>query len=110
MRQTLFLIPDEWLASFALPLWLVLCVIALVIQARRFGWGKEAAGMIWVFVFGAIVVGFVLPRIGISVSDPTDPSRTLSGLPIRGFGLMFLLATVAGVGLATRRALSLIHI
>ena len=86
MRQTLFLIPDEWLASFALPLWLVLCVIALVIQARRFGWGKEAAGMIWVFVFGAIVVGFVLPRIGINVSDPTDPSKTLAGLPIRGFG------------------------
>lgn len=104
MRQTLFLIPDEWLASFALPLWLVLCVIALLIQARRFGWGKEAVGMIWVFVFGAIVVGFVLPRIGINVSDPTDPSKTLAGLPIRGFGLMFLLATVAGVGLATRRA------
>ena len=49
MRQTLFLIPDEWLASIALPLWQVICVIALLIQARRYGWGKEADGMICIW-------------------------------------------------------------
>ena len=104
MRQTLFLIPDEWLASYALPLWLVLCLIGLIVQVRRFGWGKESFNMVGVFVVGLVVVRFVLPNIAIEATDPNDPTQIIEGLPIRGFGLMFLLATVTGVALATRRA------
>ena len=104
MRQTLFLIPDEWLASYALPLWLVLCLIGLIVQVRRFGWGKESFNMVGVFVVGLVVVRFVLPNIAIEATDPNDPTQIIKGLPIRGFGLMFLLATVTGVALATRRA------
>lgn len=104
MRQTLFLIPDEWLASYALPLWLILCLIGLIVQVRRFGWGKESFNMVGVFVVGLVVVRFVLPNIAIEATDPNDPTQIIKGLPIRGFGLMFLLATVTGVALATRRA------
>ncbi len=104
MRQTLFLIPHEWLTSFALPLWIALCILGLIVQVRRFGWKSQGFGMAGVFVVGLIVIRVVLPFIEIDATDPADPTQVIRGLPIRGFGLMFLLATVAGVALATRRA------
>ena len=104
MRQTLFLIPHEWIANYGLVIWAALVLVGLAVQVKRFGWGKEALNMLWVFLIGAAVVLFVLPRIEIQVADPSDPQQIIQGLPIRGFGLMFLTATVTGVGLAMRRS------
>lgn len=105
MKQTLLVIPHEFLANWALPLWIVAIVLLIVVQSMRFGWSRETSGLIWIGGIGALLIRFVLPNVeiwGYSPDPPHDPAPL--GLAIRGYGAMFLAALVFGVGLVLLRA------
>lgn len=99
MLQTLVYIPSE---LFGLPVfgvglllgvWAVASLLLLARQFRRGGFGGEFLGYVQVLaVLGAAIV-FVLPAL-------CDPR----GLPIRGYGMMMLLAVLSGMALAVYRA------
>ncbi len=99
MLQTLFYIPSE---VFGLPVfgfglllavWAMAGVLLLAVQFRRGGFGADFLSYAQVLaVLGAAIV-FVLPAL-------CDPR----GLPIRGYGMMMLLAVLSGMGLAAWRA------
>jgi prolipoprotein diacylglyceryltransferase len=99
MLQTLFYIPGE---LFGLPMfgfglllavWAVASVIVLAVKIRRGGLGSETLGYVQVLAVLGFAIYFVLPAI-------CDPH----GLPIRGYGVMMLLAVLSGMGLAAYRA------
>jgi phosphatidylglycerol:prolipoprotein diacylglycerol transferase len=104
MAQTLFYIP----ATFAgLPVFgfglLVLAVFviggaAILWQARN-GWTAEANSTAVLILALAAGAYFVLPRM----VEHDIEGRPL-GVPIRGFGVMMMLATIAGVGISAWRA------
>jgi phosphatidylglycerol---prolipoprotein diacylglyceryl transferase len=105
VRTTLFHIPAE---AFHIPIfgfgWLLLVLIAIAIATsmwllRRPGGSRELPGYLMLFAVIAFVDIVILP----SLVERT-PNGKLIGLPIRGYGVMMMLATVAGVGLAAFRA------
>jgi phosphatidylglycerol:prolipoprotein diacylglycerol transferase len=105
VRSTLFYIPEKLAglpvfgAGWLLVAWVLVGIVVAILSSRRPGFQKEIGGYLplWLIVAGLIV--FLLPgmmrEIGMS---------GLRGLPVRGFGVMLLLATVSGVGLAAYRA------
>ena len=105
MRSTLFVIPHELAGiplfgfGWLLLAWIVLCAVMLAVLLRRQGWNQDTASYLPFQVFVALFIVFLLPRLEL-VTDKGVPL----GLPIRGFGIMMALATVAGVGLALHRA------
>lgn len=114
MRQTLFFIPDE-LAGFPLfgvgwllALWLLGCGIGLIYQVKRNGWTAEIKGFLPFVALVAAALGFVLPLVKVDV-PPSEahlllwPTESSQGLPIRGYGVFLLIATVCGVVLAAYR-------
>lgn len=99
MLQTLFRIP-ETIAGLPLfgfgvifVLWLIGSGIALAYLVRKQGWSPEVRSYLPVLGVLGLVIVFVLPVL---VEG--------GGLPIRGYGVMLLLAVVAGVGLSIHRA------
>src|SRR5271157_2889349 len=99
MLQTLFYIPGE---LFGLPVfgvglllgvWAVASVLMLALQYRRGGFGADFLGYAQVLAVLGVAIAFVLPAL-------CDPR----GLPIHGYGMMMLLAVLAGMGLAIYRA------
>lgn len=99
MRSTLFYIPHEFLGlpvfgfGWLLAVWLLVASVLVINSIRRQGWGRDLAAQIAVALFVAGFIAFVLPQL-----------TEAEGLPIRGYGMMLLLATVAAVGLALWRA------
>ena len=119
MRQTLFFIPDElWgypLFGFGwlLALWIVGSAIALGYYVSKQGWNNDTLGMLPFIGLVAAAIGIVMPAVAVDVApheahamlwQPSDAQATPSGLPIRGYGMCLLVATVSGVALATYRA------
>ena len=104
MRQDLFIIPHQWLGlpvfgfGWLLILWVIGSIVLLGWLWRREG-RSEAVAYVPVLLAVAVVIAFVLPRL-----EQRTPLGEPIGLPIRGFGVMMLLAVVAGVGLAARQA------
>ncbi len=114
MRQTLFYIPHE---LFGLPVfglgwlliaWVVICLLLLV-RAWRQGQGRsEILGMLPMMILVAAAIALLVPRIeesippGALVFPPAQDA--LQGLPIRGYGVMLMLAVLLGVSLAANRA------
>lgn len=100
MRQTLFYIPihkEIWgLPLFGLgwllAVWTVVSVVTIAMLARRQKLGEVLQNYLAFLVMPAVVI-FLLPRLAES-----------EGLPIRGFGVMLLLALGFGLGIAIRRA------
>jgi phosphatidylglycerol---prolipoprotein diacylglyceryl transferase len=99
MLQTLFHIPSAigGIPVFGLGLlfavWAVLCAGALAWLVRRQGFNAETRGYLPVMlVLGAVIV-WVLPVL-----------CDARGLPIRGYGMMILIAVVSSLGLAVWRA------
>ena len=98
MRQTLLHIPLEIagipLFGFGLLLavWALFSFILLAVLIRRQGFNADTQSYLPILGLFGLVILF-LPKIA-----------DVSGLPIRGFGLMLLLAIVSGVWLAVRRA------
>ena len=97
MRQTLFWIPYE---AFGVPifgfgvllaLWLLIALGWAWHQSQRGVAGKEIASQLPMMLIIAAAILFL-------------PDVFKEALPIRGYGVMLLLAVVCGVGLAARRA------
>jgi phosphatidylglycerol:prolipoprotein diacylglycerol transferase len=100
VRTTLFHIPAEFagLPVFGFG-WLLLAWVALAIAvslwlARGSEGRREIAGYFPFFVIVGGVIAFGLPNL---VEKPL-------GLPIRGYGVMLMIATVSAVALAAYRA------
>jgi len=99
MWRTLFHIPSEiagiptFGAGLLLAAWCGLSVVLMVWLVRRQGFTADTWGYVPLLALVAAAIWLVLPRL-------TDAR----GLPIRGFGLMLLLAVLSAVGLAARRA------
>ena len=99
MQQTLFTIPREigsvpvfgfgWLFG----IWLAASLWALVSSLRRSGWGPEVRSYLPAILISGVVIAFVLPRL-----------LDARGLPIRGYGVMLLIAVMSGVVLSVYRA------
>jgi phosphatidylglycerol:prolipoprotein diacylglycerol transferase len=104
LRSTLFYIPAQLagLPVFGIGLllaaWIVFAVVLLFWVSRRPGGSRDIAGYFPILVIVAAVIAFLLPNL----IEP-DPAGH-PGVPIRGFGVMLMLATIAGVGLAAYRA------
>lgn len=100
MLQTLFYIPDQIAGvpvfgfGWALLVWAIVSVVLIAMLVRQQGWSGELLGYLPLLGLLGGVICFVLPNI-------VEPGL---GLPIRGFGVMMLLAVVSGVGLCVYRA------
>ena len=70
-----------------LALWLVFAAISMAIVICRHGWNSQTRGYLPFFLVVAAVIYFL-------------PFVFDEGLPIRGYGVMLLLAVVSGVALA----------
>jgi len=108
MKQTLFVIPHElngipvFGMGWLLALWLIGSAGYLCWLWRRQGWNKETASYLPTMLVGGIAILWLLPWLEASTGD-----GAVQGLAIRGYGMMFLLAVVTGVGitlLMARRA------
>jgi prolipoprotein diacylglyceryltransferase len=99
MQQTLFTIPGELFGlpvfgiGLLLAIWILFSAILMFVIVRRQGFSAEACGFVPIIVLVVAVIVFLMPSL---VEG--------GGLPIRGYGVMFLLGVVAGVGLAAYRA------
>ena len=104
MRTTLFHIPAEFAGvpvfGFGLLLlgWIAFAVGLSVWLLRHPNGRREIASYAPVFLVVAAVIVFLLPNL---VEQLPGGKR---GLPIRGYGVMLMLATIAAVGLAAYRA------
>jgi phosphatidylglycerol:prolipoprotein diacylglycerol transferase len=94
MCQTLFHIPNEVLGlpvfgfGLALAIWTFFSVVFLLFMFRRHGVNSETLGYLPLLIVFGFVLGWILP----SISDE-------AGLPIRGYGVMLLLAISSAVAL-----------
>ncbi|MGD0900825.1 MAG: prolipoprotein diacylglyceryl transferase family protein [Thermoguttaceae bacterium] len=99
MLQTLFFIPNEiagWpVFGFGLLLaaWIAACVAVLAWLVRKQGLVADTWGYLPLMAVMAAVIAWVLPVL-------CEPR----GLPIRGYGMMILVAVVSGILLAAWRA------
>lgn len=85
--------------GWVLAVWVLISLAILVFLVRQQGWSRDTLGYIpFLALMGALIV-FLLPNL-VEVA----PSGQPLGIPVRGFGVMMMLATVAAVGLAAYRA------
>ncbi len=103
MLQTLFTIPTELLGiplfgwGWALWIWLLACAVMLWLSYRRYGFGPETRGQLPVTLLFGAVLYWVAPQLQVGGPDG-------AGIPVRGFGVMLLLAVSSAVALALYRA------
>ncbi len=104
MQRTLYLIPipDD---LFGLPvlgfgwlliLWGVIVAVWIYLLSRKPNFSAEISGHIGLFVVVAAAIVFVLPMLRVEEAGQL-------GFPIRGYGVMLVLAIVSSVGLAAYR-------
>lgn len=108
MNQTLFVIPHFLFEGWLLGLWLVGGAAVLAWQIKQTGFQRETWNTIGMVAGVALVIHFILPNIEYQVPDLSDPSGVATqpaGLAIRGYGVMFLLAAVIGIGISMVRAM-----
>lgn len=100
MRQTLFYIPlNDQVLSFLLIAWAVGSVLMLAWLVRRQGFSSDTLSYLPLLAIVGAVIYFVLPAL-----RTTDAITGQSGLPVRGYGVLLLLAMASGVALAVYRA------
>ncbi len=105
MKQDLFVIPHEWLSipvfgwGWLLMAWAIASVVLLAVQWRRHRSLGDVLQAVPMLMAVAVVIVVVLPWL-----EATTPAGQPIGLPIRGYGVMLLLAVLSGVGLAARQA------
>ena len=99
MLQTLFYIPCEYygLPVFGLGLllavWAVASLMFVAGLVRRQGFNADTGSYVQLLSMLGLAIAFVLPML-----------CEARGLPIRGYGMMMLLAVLSGMGLAAYRA------
>jgi len=99
MRQTLFFIPAEIAGhqvfgfGLGLAVWAAVSIAVLAWLAWRQGFNADTWGYVPILLLIGAVIGWVLPVL-------CEPQ----GLPIRGYGMMMLLAVLSGTSLAAWRA------
>ena len=105
MRSTLFYIPAELAGvpvfgfGWLLAAWAVVCAAIAFAVWRRTEDGREVLSYVPFMAIVAAIIALVLP-----IMIEVGPGKLPIGVPIRGFGVMFMLATVAAVALAAYRA------
>ena len=106
MYQTLFHIRPR---IFGLPMfgvgvllavWVVISLIAMIWLIRRQGWNADTMGYLPFLLLVGAVITWVLPHI-------TEAGHPELGVPIRGYGMMLLIAVVSGTGLSVRQGVRL---
>ncbi len=110
MRSTLFYIPYEWnglpVAGFGwlLLAWVILSAGIMGWLIRKQGWNKETASYLPFLGIIALVIAFLLPNMMELAPIAGQPEKFMPvGIPIRGFGVMMMVAMVCGVGLGAYR-------
>ncbi len=99
MRQTLFYIPGELFGlpvfgiGLLLAVWAAASAVMLVWLIRRQGLNADTHSYGQLLGVVGLAIAFLLPML-------CEPR----GLPIRGYGMMMLLAVLSGMGLAAYRA------
>jgi phosphatidylglycerol:prolipoprotein diacylglycerol transferase len=114
MKQTLLVIPHEWLGwPLQVAWWLLLLALAIWTAQRegwvRGAWGKAVGQLVPLGLGVSLLLYLVVPFlevVGINPVDPLGPPIPL-GLAIRGYGVCLTLAIVAAVGLVLQRAIQL---
>jgi len=107
MRQTLFYIPaviaGRPVFGFGLLLfvWAVVSAAVLLRLWRRHGFGRELAEVLPTLLLVGAIIAWILPAL-----VEYDGDGVPLGLPIRGYGVMVLLAITAATALAAWRAKS----
>jgi phosphatidylglycerol:prolipoprotein diacylglycerol transferase len=110
LRSTLFYIPYEWnglpVVGFGWMLigWLILSAGIMAWLIRKQGWNQETASYLPFLGVVALIVALFLPNMVEFAPGAAPGAKIPLGIPIRGFGVMMMLAMVAGVGLAMYRA------
>ena len=110
MRSTLFYIPYEWNGwpvmgfGWMLLAWVLLSIGIMGWLIRKQGWNKETASYLPFLGVVALVIAFFLPNMVEIAQGATPGVKIPLGIPIRGFGVMMMVAMVASVGLAMYRA------
>jgi phosphatidylglycerol---prolipoprotein diacylglyceryl transferase len=105
MCQTLFHIPPAvggypvFGFGLLLALWAVASVITLAVLVRRQGFNADTWGYVPILLLIGAIIAWLLPAI-----CEKSANGVPLGLPIRGFGMMNLLAVVSGTLLAAWRA------
>ena len=104
MAQTLFYVPASvaGLPMFGFGILLVALLViggATLLWQARSGWSAEASNTLVLLAMLCAAVYFLLPGM-VEMNAEGDPV----GVPLRGFGLMLMLATIAGVGISAWRA------
>ena len=113
MRQTLFYIPEQlgpldvFGVGWLLIIWLFVGGLLVLRAIRRADGKSEAIGLLPMIGLVALAIVFLIPRIeqdvpvGFATFPPVSAAR---GLPIRGYGVMLLLAVVSAVTLGVYRS------
>jgi len=106
MLRTLFFIPNAEIAGlpvfgrgWLLLAWAVFGVVLLVWLIRKQGAEGEVWGYLPLLLLVAAAIWLLLPRL----CEPIPGRGGLEGLPIRGYGVMLLVAVAAAVALAAWR-------
>jgi phosphatidylglycerol---prolipoprotein diacylglyceryl transferase len=111
VRSTLFYIPYEFNGlpvagvGWLLFAWVILSVGGTGWLIRKQGWNQETASYLPFFGIVALILAVLLPNMLELAPVPGQPGKFVPiGIPIRGFGVMMMVAMVAGVGLGMYRA------
>ncbi|RCS40523.1 hypothetical protein DTL42_24425 [Bremerella cremea] len=105
MQRTLFLIPipDDVLGlpvlgfGWLLILWGVIVALWIFLLSRKPNFMQELVGHAMLFVVVAAAIVFVLPMLRVEEAGQL-------GFPVRGYGVLLVLAIISAVGLAAYRA------
>lgn len=101
MCQTVFSIPDHlwglpvFGVGWLLGLWILGGVALAAFFVRRHGWTADVRGQLLMYALSGVAICFLPPRLHLLIGG---------GMPIRGYGVMLLLAVTAAVALSVRRA------
>lgn len=110
MRSTLFYIPYEWNSLPVVGLgwlllgWILLSAAIIGLLIRKQGWNQDTASYVPFLAVVGLVIAVLLPNMVEFAPGPVPGVKIPLGIPVRGFGVMMMLAMIAGVGLAMRRA------
>jgi phosphatidylglycerol:prolipoprotein diacylglycerol transferase len=85
--------------GIAIVLWSIVCILWLLLLSRIPDKRKELIGALPLMLIVGVLIVVVAPRI-----EERNIAGEPLGVPIRGYGVMMLVAIVAGVGLAAYRA------